>query len=115
MPTSATASMGADIVIASRLSSNSPAPETEAVARETSGSTPSALAVLLRSIDTMQGRIVSDPADATTITITPSLDDLPGAKLRNFKAGRRYIEAGEAAAEAALPRIQAALPWLRET
>jgi NTE family protein len=113
VPTSATASMGADIVIAVRLSSNLPAPETEAVARDTSGPTPSALAVLLRSVDTMQGRIVSDPADATTITVTPSLDDLPGAKLRNFKLGRRYIEAGEAAAEAALPRIHAALPWLR--
>jgi NTE family protein len=115
VPTSATASMGADTVIAVRLSSNLPAPETEAVARDTSGATPSALSVLLRSIDTMQGRIVSDPADATTITVTPSLDDLPGAKLRNFRMGRRYIEAGEAAAEAALPRIRAALPWLRET
>jgi NTE family protein len=115
VPTSATASMGADTVIAVRLSSNLPAPETEAVARETPGATPSALSVLLRSVDTMQGRIVSDPADATTITITPSLDDLPGAKLRNFKMGRRYIEAGEAAAEAALPRIHAALPWLRGT
>jgi NTE family protein len=113
VPTSATASMGADTVIAVRLSISAPAPETEAEARETPGRTPSALAVMLRAIEIMQGRIVSDPADATTITITPELDDLPGAKLRNFKLGRRYIESGEAAAEAALPRITAALPWLR--
>jgi hypothetical protein len=61
----------------------------------------------------MQGRIVTDPIDATTITIAPPVDDLTGAKLRNFKVGRRYIEAGEAAAEEALRRIRAALPWLR--
>ena len=77
------------------------------------GRTPSALAVMLRAIEMMQGRIVSDPVGVTTVSITPALADLPAAKLRNFKAGRRYIEAGEAAAEEALPRIAAALPWLR--
>jgi hypothetical protein len=71
---------------------------------------PSALTVLLRTIDIMQRRIVSDPADVTTITITPELAEPTG--LRNFRAGRSYIEAGEASAEAALPRIRAALPWV---
>ena len=33
--------------------------------------------------------------------------------LRNFSKGRVYMELGEEAAEAALPRLSAALPWLR--
>lgn len=111
VPTSATANMGAQTVIAVRLSSNAPAPETQAVARETPMKTPSALAVLLRTIEIMQRRIVSDPADVTTITITPELEEMASG-VRNFKQGRNYIEVGEAAAEAALPRIKAALPWL---
>jgi hypothetical protein len=61
----------------------------------------------------MQARIVTDPQHATTIAITPELDGLPTAKLRNFAEGRRYIEAGEAAAETALARIATFLPWLR--
>jgi hypothetical protein len=73
--------------------------------------TPSAVSVLLRTIEIMQRRIVSDPADVTTVTITPELEEMTQG-LRNFKQGRSYIEIGEAAAEAALPRIKAALPWL---
>jgi NTE family protein len=111
VPTSATANMGAQTVIAVRLSSNAPAPETQAVARYTPMKTPSAVSVLLRTIEIMQRRIVSDPADVTTVTITPELEEMTQGR-RNFKQGRSYIEIGEAAAEAALPRIKAALPWL---
>jgi hypothetical protein len=45
--------------------------------------------------------------------ITPKVEQLPtAASLRRFSHGRRYLEAGEAAAEEAVPRIAAALPWL---
>jgi hypothetical protein len=33
--------------------------------------------------------------------------------LRNFRDGMRFIEIGERAAEASMPRLAAALPWLR--
>jgi hypothetical protein len=34
-----------------------------------------------------------------------------GSKLRNFADGSRFVEAGEIAFEAALPRIRSLLPW----
>ena len=78
-----------------------------------SGRPPSAVAVLLRSIETMQSRIAIEPSEnATTITIVPKVD-AEGTKLRNFIEGRRYIADGEAAVEAALPRITASLPWTK--
>jgi hypothetical protein len=40
------------------------------------------------------------------------MSDLMGPKLRDFAAGRMFIADGTAAAEAALPRVTAALPWL---
>jgi hypothetical protein len=68
--------------------------------------------VLLRSLELMQSLIARDPGDAKTIQITPTFPVM-SARLRNFGSGRAYVEAGEQAAEAALPRIAAALPWLR--
>ena len=47
------------------------------------------------------------------ITITPGLRDLPGNKLKAFADGGRFVDLGEQAAEEAMPRITAALPWLR--
>ena len=46
-------------------------------------------------------------------TITPELGEIPTGKLRNFAGGARYVDAGEAALEAALPRIASVLPWMR--
>jgi hypothetical protein len=48
-----------------------------------------------------------------TIMIEPECEEVPGIGLRRFSLGRRYIEAGEAAVEAAVPRIAATLPWMR--
>jgi hypothetical protein len=47
------------------------------------------------------------------VLITASFPNLAGVKLRNFRDGRRFVEDGEAAAEAALPRIASTLPWIR--
>ena len=68
----------------------------------------SALAVILRSIEIMQSQIEAPPSEATVITIAPTLQMTGGAKLKNFAAGRRFIEAGEAAVETQLPRLASA-------
>lgn len=49
---------------------------------------------------------------AATVLIEPEFGKTGGLGLRDFPQGRRYIERGEAAAEAALPRIAAAFPRL---
>ena len=76
------------------LSGTSQVVEGEAV--DTSGPVPSALGVILRSIEMMQTRIAVDTATVPTVTISPEFAELPGAKLRNFSIGRRYVESGEA-------------------
>ena len=77
------------------------------------GTPPSALSVIMRSIELMQGRIVSDAATARTITIIPEFSGLPSNKLKAFADGGRFVDLGEEAAEQAMPRITASLPWLR--
>jgi NTE family protein len=112
VPTGIAAQSGAGAVVGVKLMTGSTTiVEGEAV--DTSGPLPSALGVILRSIDLMQTRIAVDTVSVPTVTIAPEFAELPGAKLRNFSAGRRYIEAGEEAAEAAIPRLAAMLPWLR--
>jgi hypothetical protein len=104
VPTSVVTEMGADVVIGVKLASNeqmhAPGPQ-------------SLLSILMRSIDLMQGKIVHESAARATILIEPEVNNFSGFALRHFSAGRRFIESGEAAAEAALPRLGVALPWLR--
>jgi NTE family protein len=112
LPANVVGEMGAGTVIAVKLGSDHPLPEHELEVIEASGRPPAALGVLLRAIEIMQRGIVTEPTDATMITISPKLDPT-GVGLRNMYEGRRYIDDGVAAAEAALPRVAAALPWLR--
>jgi NTE family protein len=114
VPTNVAAGMGADVVIAVRLSNTGATPADEFTVVESHGARPNALSVIMQSIEIMQARIVTDPPQVTTVTITPALDGMPGgAKLRNFAEGRRFIESGETAADEALSRIAAVLPWAR--
>jgi NTE family protein len=112
VPASAVTAMGADVVIAVKLGPAPAEADLDGLAVDSAGKPPSALAVLLRSLELMQSLIARDPGDAKTIQITPTFPVM-SARLRNFGSGRAYVEAGEQAAEAALPRIAAALPWLR--
>jgi predicted acylesterase/phospholipase RssA len=112
VPSKVAAEMGADQVIAVRLAT-SPSPPGKETDPAPAGRAPSIVQVLTRSIEMMQSKISTDTAAAATIVIAPELNEVGGVGLRNFIEGRRYIELGEAAAEAALPRITAALPWLR--
>ena len=112
VPANVPAEMGAGTVIAVKLGSAVPHPEHDLEVIPATGRPPSALAVLMRSVEIMQLGITAEPTDATMITIAPKLDP-SGVGLRNMLDGRRYVEDGAAAAETALPRVAAALPWLR--
>jgi len=111
VPTAAAADLGAGTVIAIRLGEATVEPVPDAVADLSTGRPPSAVSVILRSIELMQSRIAAEPT-SPTITVAPEFAGVPSARLRRFSEGRRYVEIGEAAAEAALPRIAAAFPWL---
>jgi hypothetical protein len=67
----------------------------------------------MRSIEMMHGKIAADAAVPATLLIEPSFPETDRPGMRRFAQACAYIERGEAAAEAALPRIAAALPWLR--
>ena len=114
VPTSVAAEGGADVVVGVRLAASPETPDRDVEATEATGKRRnSALAVILRSIEIMQSRIVTHPDGASVITIEPQLRSVGGARLKNFAAGRRFIEAGEAAVETQLPRLASAFPWLR--
>ncbi len=114
VPSSVAAQMGAGVVIAVRLGSDSLPPEHDAEAVEVSGRVPLALSVILRSIEIMQTRIAPEPSPVPTITLAPEFGELPGGStFRNFALGRRYLSTGAEAVESARPRLAAALPWLR--
>jgi NTE family protein len=113
IPTSAAVQLGAGVVVAVRLVSGGGV-DFDTVSEESDGPIPSAVAAIMSSIELVQTRITAGPATRPTVMITPQFHDLPTVKLRRFREGRRYIAAGEAAVDAALPRLQAALPWLRQ-
>ena len=112
VPASAAVSMGADVVIGIRLVHGAGV-QADEISEEGEGSVPSAVAAIVRSIELVQTRIVTTSASTPTILVTPEFGSMPAGKLRHFRDGRPFVAAGEEAVEAALPRLAAALPWLR--
>lgn len=112
VPADVAAEIGADRVIAVKLSGLPSSSRKWAEAEQTGSGGPSVFQTLLRSLDLMQSKITASTAAATTILIEPVLKDSGGVSLRHFSQGRRFIEQGEAAVEAALPRLAATFPWL---
>ena len=112
VPSSVLAEMGADVVLAVKLGGGAFVAEWDLEVDVPSGRPPTAIGVLVRAIEIMQARIAPEPSEATIITIAPKLEG-EAPKLKRFIEGRRYIADGEAAVEAALPRIKASLPWVR--
>jgi NTE family protein len=112
VPADVAAEMGANAVIAVRLRSELPSTRSEADADASGGPPPSVLEVLSRSIDLMQARLAPRAEAATTVLVEPRCEGAPGMGLKRFSEGRRYIQAGAAAAEAALPRLESLFPWL---
>ena len=113
VPTNVVSELGADVVIAVKLANRSSLPPVIAEAVEADGKPPSVIQSITRSIEMMQSKITLEAASAATILLEPGFTDIGGWGLRDFTVGRKYIELGAAAAEEALPRIEATLPWLR--
>jgi NTE family protein len=112
VPSSVAAGMGAGVVISVNLGRFSPSTgELEAGAAKSGGA--SVLYVIMRSLELQQSRIWAETAAAAQIVISPLFEDTTVVNLRHFREGMAFVEVGEAAAEAALPRVAAALPWLR--
>jgi NTE family protein len=113
VPGNVAAEMGADVVVGVKLPSPPALHGVEAEAAEPQGKPPSVFQVLMRAIEMTQSKIATETAAKATILIEPAFTDIGAWGLRNFSKGRVYMELGEEAAEAALPRLSAALPWLR--
>jgi NTE family protein len=112
VPSSTTTAMGADKVIGVRLGRPRPAAHNDAEAQQCLGRGPSTIGTIRRSVALMQATI-GGQSPPGTIMIELECEEVPGIGFRRFSLGRRYIEAGEAAVEAAVPHIAAALPWMR--
>jgi NTE family protein len=112
VPTSVAERMGARAVVGVRLFAPPDEADWDAESVVSSGRPPSSIASIMRSIEIMQSRVEAEPTAATRVMITPRYENVGEAKLRRFRTGRRFVEDGEAAAEAALPRLKAAFPWL---
>jgi NTE family protein len=112
VPTNVAERLGARTVIGVRLFAPPDDADWEGESVLADGRPPSSLTVIMRSIEIMQSRVEAEPTEATRVMITPEYPELAQAKLRHFRSGRRFVDDGEAAAEAALPRLRAALPWL---
>jgi NTE family protein len=113
LPVSAVVGMGADTVIAVKLLGGMPHDPHQVEAVVPGGAAPSVLEVMLRSLEIVQSHVPAHAPDVATVVIAPEFESTRGVGLRNFRDGTRYVELGEAAAEASLPRLAAALPWLR--
>lgn len=113
VPSNVVADMGANVVIAVKLATRWTPPPADTEAIEAFGRPPTVLQVITRSIDLLQSKIAADSGAAATILIEPDFENAGGFGLRSFTQGRRFIPLGTAAAEAAVPRIAAALPWVQ--
>jgi NTE family protein len=112
VPSNVAAEMGADTVIAVRLMARSGLKTDYPESQESSGRPPTMLHTITRSLEMLQSKIAADTAAAATILIEVNFEDTVRVGLRRWTQARRYIELGEAAFEAALPRIVAAVPWV---
>lgn len=113
VPSNVVTELGADVVIAVKLSARTTMPPVIAESVEAQGKPPSVIQSITRSIEMMQGKITVGAAEAATILLEPAFTELGGWGLRDFTVGRKHIALGAEAAEEALPRIEATLPWLR--
>jgi len=109
VPVSAAVALGADLVVGVKL--GAPRGRREVVrppSRILRG--PSILDTITGALETMQRKISETSSSHADITIEPELPEDIG--LLDFGRGPELMEAGERAAEEALPRLRAAMPWL---
>ena len=109
VPVSVAQLLGADLVIGVDLSEPL-APRQEAGrGRPESWRPPVLPANILRARDIMMSEIRAHTVGESSLLIKPQVK---GIALRNFREGIQFVDAGEAAAEAILPRLREQLPWL---
>jgi NTE family protein len=113
VPTDVVAGMGAGLVIAVKLAKQVPSASLESEASDARAGGPSAIQAILRAVELMQGSISRNDVETPTIQIDVLFRDVDLPGLRHFPRGRRFVALGEEAARLALPRVVAALPWLR--
>jgi NTE family protein len=113
LPIGVAARMGAGVVVGIKLSGGAGTVRMDELSERGHAPLPSVIATILRSIELVQARDARENEAIAAIVVAPEVASFPSGKLRHFKRGRQYIEAGEAAVEEALPRIANTLPWLR--
>lgn len=111
VPISTAQILGADKVIAVDISGTLAPRQEISLDSRTVERLPNMMASMLRSFEIMGAEIHAHAVEQPSVLIKP---DLKGISLRRFKEGAQFIPAGEAAAEAALPRLYSEFPWLRK-
>jgi NTE family protein len=109
VPVSAAVALGADLVVGVKLGALRGRREVvRPPTRILRG--PSILDTITGTLETMQRKIVEMSSSHADVTIEPQLPDDIG--LLDFRRGPELMDAGERAAEQALPQLRAAMPWL---
>ena len=111
LPVNVAAGMGAGVVVGVKLSGGPGTVRLDEISEEGDAQVPSVVGTILRAIELVQTHVARELDQTATVVVTP---EIGGGTLRNFKSGRRYIESGEQCVEDALPRLAAAMPWLRD-
>ncbi len=105
VPSNVVADMGASILIGVKLTRRSTKARTQSNMR--------LLDIFTSTFELMQSKISTDAAAQSTLLVEPTFENWSGFGLRTFHEGRQFIPNGVTAVEAAMPRITAALPWMR--
>ena len=107
VPTGVVADLGGDVTIGVRLA---PVPEGAGATGAPAALTqPNLVDIVFTVLDVMQEAIESLGSERADLMIHPQVSKVT---LRRFAEGRALVEAGEAAAEEALPGLRRLLPWL---
>ncbi len=109
VPISTAQLLGADKVIAVDISGTLAPRQEISLDGGTVERLPNMVNAMLRSYEIMAAEIHAHSVAKPSVLIKPTLR---GISLRRFKEGAQYIPAGEAAAEAAIPRLYREFPWL---
>jgi NTE family protein len=111
LPVDVAAEMGAGVVVGVKLSGGPGTVRLDEISEEGNARPPSVVGTIMRAIELVQTHVSRELERTATVVVTP---EIGGGTLRNFKSGRQFIEAGERCVEEALPRLSAAMPWLRD-
>jgi len=112
VPVDAVARLGADVVLAVKLSGRAVVEPRLGTAAAPMGRPPAVLEVLTSALDLLQSRVAAPPVKQPTIELVPAVPVALPFGLRHFSAGRAFMDLGEAAVQDALPRLTDLLPWV---